>query len=415
MGGWVGRPRALRLRALLPLACLAGCMSETPSNNAPDAGSQIFTAAYGSESDAPRRLFISGHSLTNRPFPDYLAAIAAASGKPLDWDMQYLEGSSLRMRTQGSGSEPWQGYAAGRDRNDKPADALRQLASGHGANPYDTLILTEVHTLLESLIWNNTIDNALDYEARFSALNPAGQTYLYASWLDVDDLGDPHRWIAYERAATRAWQCTALQMNQALADKAMARRVRLIPAAEGLAAMVEQAVSADGLRGVSAASKTETMKRIFTDTVHLTDMGNYYVALLSFIALYGELPNTPWVGKMEPTTAKALQDFARQFMTGWKQQQTRVPINCAQHLADDFAGTYLAYVRDAKWRDEGVMRAYYKWARFSFQWPRLLRSDSDENPFRNNVESHDDIEGRIVRSENPECHEPGCGASFDRP
>lgn len=406
------RRRVLRLQAILTLACLAGCMSETPADTGADTAGQLFSAAYGSESDAPRRLFISGHSLTNRPFPDYLAELAAASGSPLDWDMQYLEGSSLRMRTRGSGTEPWQGYLAGRDRNDQPADARQQLALGAATNPYDTLILNEVHTLLESLIWNDTIGNALDYEARFSAINPAGQTYLYAAWLDVDDLNDPRRWIAYERDATRAWQCTALRINQALADKGASRRVRLIPAAEGLAAMVEQAVSAEGLPGVSGPSKKATMRRIFTDSVHLTDMGNYYVALLSFIALYGELPDEPWEGKLEPATAKPLQNLARQFMTGWKTQQAEVRINCAQFLADEFSGTYLGYVRDTKWREGGTISAYYKWARFSIQWPRLLRSDSERNPFRNKVASGHQAGGRIVRPENPECHEQPCKASF---
>lgn len=383
----VGRLRVLQLHAILPLACLAGCASEPSADIAPDADSQLFSAVYGSERDAPHRLFISGHSLTNHPFPDYLEELAAKSGSPLDWDMQYLEGSSLRMRTQGTEGEAWQGYLAGQNRDGQPVDVLRQLASGRSARPYDTLILNEGHTLLESLIWNNTIGNALDFEWRFSAINPAGQTYLYAAWLDVDDQRNPRRWIAYERAATRAWQCTALKINQALANKGVPRRVRLIPAAEGLATMVEQAVSTEGLHGVSGASSKATMKRIFTDSVHLTEMGNYYVALLSFIALYGELPDDPWEGKMEPDTARTLQAVAREFMADWKQQQAAVPINCPQYLADEFAGTYLAYVRDTKWREEGQIRAYYKWVRFSVQWPLLLRSDSDENPFRNNTAS----------------------------
>lgn len=375
----------------------------------------MFSAVYGSEDDAPRRLFISGHSLTNRPFPDFLAQLAETSGHPLDWDMQYLEGSNLRMRTEGSADEPWRGYRAGSNRDGQKVDALRQLAVGQGAKPYDTLILNEAHTLLESLIWNNTIGNAVDFESRFSAINPDGQTYLYAAWLDVDDMSNPDRWIAYERAATPAWQCTMLQINRALADKGTARRVRLIPAAEGLAAMVEQAVSAEGLAGVSGASKSATARRVFSDTVHLTDMANYYVALLSFIALYGELPDQPWEGKLDPVAAKSLQDFARTFMTGWKQRQTAVPINCTEYLAGEFSGIYLGYVRDAKWSEEGTLRAFYKWARFSVQWPYFLRSDSDDNPFRQRDAASDRVAGQIVRPENPECHAQRCEGNLGRP
>ena len=77
----------------------------------------IFSAVYGSADDRPSKLFISGHSLTDRPFPDFLAALAAREGHSLEWYMQHLEGSSLRRRTQGDGSVAWCGYRQGTDRD----------------------------------------------------------------------------------------------------------------------------------------------------------------------------------------------------------------------------------------------------------------------------------------------------------
>ena len=169
-----------------------------------------------SRATPPQRLLISGHSLTNRPFPDYLAAIAGEAGTPIDWNMQHLDGSSLRTRTRGHGTNAWAGYRNGVDRDGRPVDVLRELAEAAGKSPYDVLILTEQHTLLENLIWNDTIGNALDYEARFSAANPNGRTYLFSAWLHLDDLDDPRRWIAYERAAAWAWRCTTSQINHRL-------------------------------------------------------------------------------------------------------------------------------------------------------------------------------------------------------
>ena len=133
-----------------------------------------------------------------------------------------------------------------------------------------------------------------------------------------------------------------------------------------------------------AATSRATMERLFADDVHLTNLGNYYIALISHVALYGSLPADPWTAAdLDPEQAGALQHFARDFMTRWRQQQARVPIDCPQYLADDFAATYLAYVRDTKWRaDDGRLRAYYKWARFSRSWPKLLRGDGPDNPFR---------------------------------
>lgn len=375
-----GKVFATRLFLALSLIGLTGCMTEEK----PASPTATFSAAFGSPSDAPKRLFISGHSLTDRPLPDYLAAIADDMGAPLQWNMQHIAGSSLRARTLGDGSVSGSGYRAGTDRDGRPINVLEELAPGPSEKAYDTLVLNEVHTLLESLIWNDTIGNAVDYEARFFASNPDGQTYLYAAWLNVDDLDNPAGWIAYEKAATRAWQCTATTINDRLAEKGRTRPVRLIPAAQALAALVERAASEEGVAGLSAATPRATMERLFADDVHLTHLGNYYVALISHIALYGSLPSDPWVAPdLDPDQASALQRFARDFMVRWHRQQAKVEIDCPRYLADEFAGVYLAYVRDTKWRqDDGRLRAYYKWARFSRAWPKILRGEGPENPFR---------------------------------
>jgi hypothetical protein len=325
--------------------------------------------SVGVTADAPRRLFISGHSLTNRPFPDYLEAVSAAAGYPLEWNMQHLAGSSLRMRTRGDGTVPQSGYRAGTDRNGLPINVLDEIAPTTGAEPYDTLILTEVHTLLESLIWNDTIGSALDYEAHFTGSNPGAHLYLYSSWLNVDNLDDPRRWIAYERAAAKAWQCTASRINQELAARGRVQQFHLIPAAEALAALVEHAVS-------EAGSPRAAMRQLFTDDVHLTDAGSYYVSLIAYAALHGGLPEKPWSPDIDPGRAKALQDFARRFIANWKEPRALTWPECADYLAGEFAPIYLGYVRDAKWRQEGVLRAYYKWARYSIEWPWLLRKRS---------------------------------------
>lgn len=371
-----------RLVAAMSALGLGGCVAEEKRPAAPD----VFPAAYGSAGDSPRKLFISGHSLTDRPLPDFLAALASEAGQPLEWNMQHLAGSSLRMRTQGDGSAALHGYRQGTDRDRRPIDVVDELGARSSEVPYDTLILNEIHTLLESLIFNDTIGHATDYEARFFASNPDGQTYIYAAWLNVRDLDDPAGWISYERAAIKAWQCTTIEINDRLAAKGRKRPVRLIPAAPALAALVAQAVSKDGVKGLSAATPRATMERLFSDDVHLTELGNYYIALISYVALYGELTADPWVPRIDPALAGELQNFARDFMAQWQKEQARVPINCSQYLADQFAGTYLAYVRDAQWREaDGRLRAHYKWARFSIEWPRLLRSDRPDNPFRARV------------------------------
>lgn len=361
------------LLALAALIGLGGCTPEPQSDSMPN----VHAPSVAAMAHSPQRVFISGHSLTDRPFPDYLEALGLAEGKRLEWNMQNIAGSSLQMRARDLPH-------AGADGNGRPISALDDITPRDGAAAYDTLILTEVHTLLESLLWNDTIGNARDYIARFTKANPAARVYIYTAWLDVDDMDDPRRWIAYERAAAKAWQCTASRIDQDFAASGNVQQVQIIPAAEALAALVEQAVSEQGA-AFGTTGPRDAMRHFFTDDVHLTDLGTYYVALISYAILHGRVPETPWAPGIDADKARAIQDSARRFMAGWSQPRVMTSAECSEYLADQFAPLYLGYVRDTKWREEGWVRARYKWARYSIEWPSLLRSNSTSNPFRENI------------------------------
>lgn len=354
-------------------------MGATPQNH--DPGSHAVQAA--SPVTGPRSLFISGHSLTARPFGDFLEGLARADGGALDWNMQHLVGSSIKARTRGSDGGAWSGYRAGEDRHGNPVNALHALAAGAGGKPYDALILTELHSLLESLIWHDSIGHGLDYEARFAATNPRGRTYLYASWLQIDDPDRPARWLAYERSAGDVWDCTVARMNMLLAERGIDRRISLIPAAQGLAALVERACSEQGLPGVSAVTCRDTLAVLFTDDVHLTAAGAYYVALLSHDVLHGSPPRQAWSPEgIGPDLATALRDSAAAFMAQWRSRPEKASDACSGEIMQDYVPVYLAYVRDNGWRSAGWFRAHIRWIRYSIVWPRLLRRDRADNPFR---------------------------------
>jgi len=345
-------------------------MPEPQSDSMPN----VHATSVAAMAHSPQRIFISGHSLINRPFPDYLEALGLAEGNRLQWSMQNIVGSSLQVRARDF-------HYGGADKNGRPVSAPDKLSPTDGAAIYDTLILTEVHTLLESLLWNDTIGNARNYIKRFTRANPAARTYVYTSWLGVDDIDDPRRWIAYERAAAKAWQCTVSRINRDFAASDDVQQVQIIPAAEALAALVERAVSEQGA-AFGATGSRDAMRLFFTDDVHLTDLGIYYVALVSYAVLHGRVPETPWVPNIDADKARAVQDSARQFIAGWNQPRAMTAAECSAYLADQFAPLYLGYVRDTKWQEEGWVRARYKWARYSIEWPALLRSDAAGNPFR---------------------------------
>ena len=87
---------------------------------------------------------------------------------------------------------------------------------------------------LGSLIWNDTVRYLRHFHDRLIDGNPEATTYLYHSWISLDDKDDPARWIAYEREAYWAWQCVATRINQSLAAEGRTDRVLPLPAAASL-------------------------------------------------------------------------------------------------------------------------------------------------------------------------------------
>ena len=124
---------------------------------------------------APAGLFVSGHSLTDRPYPDYLAALSKAAGAPVRWDVQNLPGSSLRDRAAG-----WAGVF--RPGVSAASDAFRRVHEAGGAR---ALILTEQHSLLQNLLENGTVNHLLAFDQQLAAANPAATTYLFSAWLGL--------------------------------------------------------------------------------------------------------------------------------------------------------------------------------------------------------------------------------------
>ncbi|MBO9623894.1 MAG: hypothetical protein J7500_14390 [Sphingomonas sp.] len=321
------------------------------------------------------RVFVSGHSLTDHPFPDYLSAIGGGEARA-EWNMQHLFGSSIRDRSKGQAGD---GFRSGVDRYGQRIDVLREFETAVPA--YDTLVLAERHTLLDSLVWEDTIGSVLDYEARFHLASPGGRAFLLSSWLDLDQRDDPSRWIHYEQRAAGAWRCTASQINRSLASQGAERRVTLIPVAEGLAALVAAGVSG-GLPPFRNGDASGIVETLFADQVHLTPAGSYYAALLAYGVMHRELPpQIPVPGEIESRVGQALQHFARGFLDGLSRSGVeRSEAQCRAYVAG-FVPLYLAYVRDVRWRG-GPLKRTLQWARLRVTWPLLFGLRSSANPLR---------------------------------
>jgi hypothetical protein len=334
------------------------------------------------------RFFFSGHSLTDRPLPDHLARLGDSLGTPILWNRQYVVGSSIRRRVQGDDPQAtdFRGYRQGYNRDTEGLDVVSEFKSPQTTDgrPYDTLIITEQHGMLGTLIWNDTVRYLRHYHDRFIDGNPEGRTFFYESWISLDDKSDPRRWIAYERAASPIWHCMAERVNLSLAAQGRRDRITPLPMGLALAELIEYSLGDDGPAALKAGSVVETVSQFIGDEVHLGPLGMYYAALVIYAAHF----NRPAVGgwapeNIRPDQARALQEHAWTFVSRYyRDLRPRTMEECRERIRSDVAWRYWSYIRDAYWRREmNVLKAYAKWARHYVQWRYLLSRRDERNPF----------------------------------
>lgn len=259
-------------------------------------------------------MFFSGHSLTDNPLPDYVAAIAESLGTQAWWNQQNIPGSPIRLRTRGSdmNGTAFAGYSTGKNRVGSDMNVINELRQPQtiSGQRYDTLILTERHDLLETLAWENTVKYTRHFHERLIEGNAQANSYLYHAWLGIPNKSEPSSWIAYERAVAPAWQCIASRVNQSLQNAGRSDRVIYMPTGLALASLVEQATQGN-VSGITAASVSGTVDRLFSDNVHLTSLGMYYMALVNYGSIYRRSPVGAWApSSVTAAQAQSLQSIA---------------------------------------------------------------------------------------------------------
>lgn len=303
--------------------------------------SSLSTAAIAE--DQPMRFFMSGHSLIDRPIPDMLASIVEHAGQPVEWERQHLDGSTIRQRTLGEDSErPGSGYSAGFDRNGAPINVLEVIGKEPG---FDIFIVTERHKVLETLVEQGTIRHLREFDRQVTRANPDAKTYFYASWADMSDLGEPQDWIAYERLASPVWHCIA---ERASAAKDGKHKIGFIPASRALAELIAQLIESENMPGFTGMEPGEITAQIFSDKVHLTDLGSYYIALITYGAIFDADLSQAWLlSTLDPEQAKTLRRVAAEFSTQWQAVGSRETKPDCTTLEASFISAYTSYMQAA--------------------------------------------------------------------
>jgi hypothetical protein len=318
--------------------------SPAPSPAPAPAPSPVFGAERASAT-----IMVSGHSLTAQGIFANMETVAASKGTPMAWNTQIVNGSPTRFRTRGGDvNDPtFSGYRMGENRHGSNMNIAAEFLYPQTTNGqrYDTLVLTERHDIVNTLLWEDTVRYTRHFHDRLVAGNGGANSYLYHSWLAINDKYDPSSWIGYERIAAKAWQCTAARVNVSLAAAGRGDRMTYLPAGLALADLVEQAALRGAVAGVSTGNAAQTIDRLFTDSLHLSPLGEYYMSLVSYASVYRRSPvGAWWPYGVTAEQAYALQNQAWQSVSNHYNSESVPGMDqCQALMRDQVCSAYANY------------------------------------------------------------------------
>ena len=260
-----------------------------------------------------KNVFISGHSLMDNPLAEDIATMAQAHGVNYNWNQQIGLGSPIRVRTSGNASPPnnWQGYRLGKNRDTFDMDVIAELANpatiGNNAQ-YDTLLITERTDIIDTILWEYTNSLLRHYHNRLLTGNINGETLFYQSWWSIDE-NNPQAWITHVSLMTNVWECVAEKVNLTLLADSLNPKIRVVPTGRALTDLLTRILN-DEVPGFSGTDIAK-IDQLFDDNVHLNREGIFYVAAVSYAAIFQASPvGTPIPADINQATGEALLQIA---------------------------------------------------------------------------------------------------------
>ncbi|WP_255005729.1 hypothetical protein [Roseovarius sp. M141] len=252
---------------------LAGLFGLTGYFSAPSLTQAEVDALYASPNivaAGPQAVFHIGHSLVGRDMPAMLAQLA---GPGHHYDSQLGWGATLKAHW-----DPDTPIAGFEQENDHPRyrDAHEAVDSG----AYDALVLTEMVEIRDAIKYFDSATYLQKWADAGWAANPDLRIYLYESW---HSLKTPEGWLErLDKDLSRYWDQKILR--PALAELDESRPIYVIPAGQVMAHFVRAVEAQDGVAEIADRSA------LFSDEVHVNDLGAYLVALTHYAVLYQKSP-----------------------------------------------------------------------------------------------------------------------------
>lgn len=225
--------------------------------------------------DEPLNVFHLGHSLVGRDMPAMLAQLAPEGH---DYASQLGWGTPLRAHW-----EPDVEVNGFETENDHPK--FQPAREALEAGGFNAVVLTEMVELKDALRYHDSAEYLAKWIGVARAGRPDVRLYLYETWHNTDD---PAGWLARIDGDYDALWLDRLLLPAVAQTGAP---VHVIPGGQVLGAFV-RAVEARGGVG-NVAGRDALMARTpegAVDTIHLSDLGAYLIALTHYATLYQRSP-----------------------------------------------------------------------------------------------------------------------------
>lgn len=218
----------------------------------------------------PMAVYHIGHSLVGRDIPAMLAQLAPPGHR---YESEIGWGANLKSHW---GDSEIAGFA---EENAHPRyrDAREATASGE----YDAIILTEMLNIETALRYYDTPGYLHRFAERSRAARPDTRVFLYETWHQLES---PEGWLErLDGDLAALWEGGILAGAAALSTPP--KPIHIIPAGQVLARFVREVEARPG--GIDGLA---SRRDLFSDDIHLNDLGAYLVALTHYAVLYQRSP-----------------------------------------------------------------------------------------------------------------------------
>lgn len=214
--------------------------------------------------------FYLGHSLINFEIPQMVSELAKNAGTPMIYKANIGNGANLGWHW----TQPHTGQG---DRWDMTLNT----------QVFENFIITEAVPLKNHLQWSDTY-GFLDKFYKFSIQkSPDVQLYIYETWHCINS--GTSSGCEWDNDSHIAWRTRLdqdlMQWNTMIEEhnKKNQKKALMIPGGQGLAKL-HDAIAAGEFPGFTSH------RQLFSDDIHLTSIGNYFIACMMYAVLFNKSP-----------------------------------------------------------------------------------------------------------------------------